>query len=72
MLVGLGPGRFSVMLRSMDRSDDPVVKCALLTIEIAEENDRSSASCDRWFPDITLPVRFGQVRTATRLWRVGP
>jgi hypothetical protein len=25
------------------------------------------AQCDLWFPDITLPVGFGQVRTATRL-----
>jgi hypothetical protein len=25
------------------------------------------AQCDLWFPDITLPVGFGQTRTATRL-----
>ncbi len=25
------------------------------------------AQCDLWFPDITLPVGFGQTRTATSL-----
>jgi len=38
-----GPGRFSVMLRSLDRSNGLVVKPALPTIHTAEENDRSSA-----------------------------
>jgi len=40
---GCGPGMVHVMLRSLDPSDGLVVKSALPTIQIAEENDRSSA-----------------------------
>jgi transposase len=38
---------------------DPASRTAYAAGEIAQ--------CDFWFPDITLPVGFGQVRTAARL-----
>lgn len=38
---------------------DPASRTAYAAGEVAQ--------CDLWFPDITLPVGFGQVRTATRL-----
>ena len=38
---------------------DPASRTAYAAGEIAQ--------CDFWFPDIALPVGFGQVRTATRL-----
>jgi transposase len=38
---------------------DPASRTAYVAGEIAQ--------CDLWFPDIRLPVGFGQVRTATRL-----
>src|SRR5258708_37374910 len=38
---------------------DPPSRTAYAAGEIAQ--------CDFWFPDIALPVGFGQVRTATRL-----
>ena len=38
---------------------DPASRTAYAAGEIAQ--------CDFWFPDITLPVGFGQVRAATRL-----
>jgi transposase len=38
---------------------DPASRTAYAAGEVAQ--------CDLWFPDITLPVGFGQTRTATRL-----
>jgi transposase len=46
-------------LRVVYRPPDPVSRTVYVAGEIAQ--------CDFWFPDITLPVGFGQVRTATQL-----
>jgi transposase len=47
------------MLRPVYLPPDPASRTTYAPGEIAQ--------CDFWFPDITLPVGFGQVRTATRL-----
>jgi transposase len=46
-------------LRPVYLPPDPASRTAYAAGEIAQ--------CDLWFPDITLPVGFGQTRTATRL-----
>ena len=46
-------------LRPVYLPPDPASRTAYQAGEIAQ--------CDLWFPAITLPVGFGQVRTATRL-----
>jgi transposase len=46
-------------LRPVYLPPDPASRTAYAAGEVAQ--------CDLWFPDITLPVGFGQVRTATRL-----
>ncbi len=46
-------------LRSVYLPPDPASRTGYLAGEIAQ--------CDFWFPDITLPVGFGQVRTAATL-----
>ncbi len=51
-------GRVS-RLRPVYLPPDPASRTAYAAGEIAQ--------CDFWFPDVTLPVGFGQVRTATQL-----
>jgi transposase len=46
-------------LRPVYLPPDPASRTAYAAGEVAQ--------CDLWFPDITLPVGFGQTRTATRL-----
>jgi transposase len=46
-------------LRPVYLPPDPASRTADAAGEVAQ--------CDLWFPDITLPVGFGQMRTATRL-----
>jgi transposase len=46
-------------LRPVYLPADPASRTAYAAGEVAQ--------CDLWFPDITLPVGFGQMRTATRL-----
>jgi transposase len=46
-------------LRPVYLPPDPASRTSYVAGEIAQ--------CDFWFPDITLPVGYGQVRTATRL-----
>jgi transposase len=46
-------------LRPVYLPPDPASRTAYQAGEVAQ--------CDLWFPDITLPVGFGQTRTATRL-----
>jgi transposase len=46
-------------LRQVYLPADPASRTAYAAGEVAQ--------CDLWFPDITLPVGFGQTRTATRL-----
>lgn len=46
-------------LRPVYRPPDPVSRTSYEAGEVGQ--------CDFWFPDITLPVGFGQTRTATRL-----
>ena len=46
-------------LRPVYLPPDPASRTAYVAGEIAQ--------CDLWFPEITLPVGFGQTRTATRL-----
>jgi transposase len=46
-------------LRPVYLPADPASRTAYAAGEVAQ--------CDLWFPDITLPVGFGQTRTATRL-----
>ena len=46
-------------LRPVYLPPDPASRTAYPAGEVAQ--------CDLWFPDITLPVGFGQTRTATRL-----
>jgi len=46
-------------LRPVYLPPDPASRTAYVAGEVAQ--------CDLWFPAITLPVGFGQVRTATRL-----
>jgi transposase len=46
-------------LRPVYLPPDPASRTAYVAGEVAQ--------CDLWFPDITLPVGFGQTRTATRL-----
>src|SRR6201996_9226814 len=46
-------------LRPVYLPPDPASRTAYVAGEIAQ--------CDLWFPDVEIPVRFGQVRTATRL-----
>lgn len=47
------------LLRPVYLPPDPVSRTVYVAGEIAQ--------CDFWFPDMTLPVGFGQVRTATQL-----
>ena len=46
-------------LRPVYLPPDPASRTAYAAGEVAQ--------CDLWFPDITLPVGFGQTRSATRL-----
>jgi transposase len=46
-------------LRPVYLPPDPASRTAYAAGEVAQ--------CDLWFPNVTLPVGFGQVRTATRL-----
>jgi transposase len=46
-------------LRPVYLPPDPASRTAYAAGEVAQ--------CDLWFPDISLPVGFGQVRTASRL-----
>ena len=46
-------------LRPVYLPPDPASRTSYVAGEIAQ--------CDLWFPDITLPVGYGQVRTATQL-----
>jgi hypothetical protein len=46
-------------LRPVYLPPDPAGRTSYVAGEIAQ--------CDLWFPDITLPVGYGQVRTATQL-----
>jgi transposase len=46
-------------LRPVYLPPDPASRTAYAAGEVAQ--------CDLWFPDISLPVGFGQTRTATRL-----
>jgi transposase len=46
-------------LRPVYLPADPASRTAYAAGEVAQ--------CDLWFPDVTLPVGFGQTRTATRL-----
>src|SRR5437899_10217584 len=46
-------------LRPVYLPPDPAGRTTYVAGEIAQ--------CDLWFPDITLPVGYGQVRTATQL-----
>jgi hypothetical protein len=46
-------------LRPVYRPPDPASRTSYAAGEVGQ--------CGFWFPDITLPVGFGQTRTATRL-----